>query len=62
MITIVVVGSPERGETDASDNRVGPAAAHAGATTDSTSTTAAIDAPIRACHRPAARTVTGDPG
>lgn len=52
VITTVVVGWPVRGETVASDRRVGPAAAQAGTTADSTSTTAASDATIRVCHPP----------
>jgi hypothetical protein len=50
--TTVVVGWPVCGETVASERRVGPAAAHAGTTADSTSTAAAIDAAIRVCHPP----------
>jgi hypothetical protein len=62
VMTIVVVGRPDRGETVGSDRRVGPDAAHAGATADSTSTVAAIDAAIRAGHPPPIGVLDRGPG
>jgi hypothetical protein len=62
VIATVVVVVPERGDADASERRVGPEPAHAGATAESRSRIATSDAPIRACHRPGAPAVTGGLG
>jgi hypothetical protein len=59
--TIAVAGVPESGDSEASNRRVGPEPAHTGTTVDSAIRTAAIDATIRAGHRPPVNACDDDP-